>query len=134
MNKIAFYLTGFVGVLTCLQFLPHAFLGMPAVLEYIKTGVIQEPAAQDMQMIWLYSSIMMLLSGIWMLFLARPIKDGNPTARLQGLLLAVGLIVFSSGCSYIAKDVFNHLFFFAVEGILLLLATTFFFKTKTHEQ
>jgi hypothetical protein len=128
MNKIAYYLVVFVGALTCLQFIPHAFLGMPAVLEHIAKGEIQEPAAQGMQMIWLYSSTMMLLSGIWMLFLAKPIKNGNHSARTQGLLLALGLIVFGMGCSYIAKSVLNHLFFFTVEGVLLLLATTFFFK------
>ena len=128
MNKTAYYLTVFVGVLTCLQFVPHAFLGMPAVLEHIAKGEIQAPAAEGMQMIWMYSSIMMLLSGIWMIFLAKPIKEGNLLARTQGLLLAIGLIVFGMGCSYIAKAVFNHLFFFTMEGVLLLLATTIFFK------
>jgi hypothetical protein len=133
MNKIAYYLVVFVGVLTCLQFIPHAFLGMPAVMEHIAKGEIQQPAAEGMQMIWLYSSTMMLLSGIWMLFLAKPIKNGNHSARLQGLLLAIGLIIFGMGCSYIANQVLNHLFFFTVEGILLLLAATFFFKKQTHE-
>lgn len=134
MNKVAYYLTAFVGVLTCLQFIPHAFLGYPAVLEHIAKGEIQEPAAQGMQMIWLYSSITMLLTGFWMLFLARPIREGVHNARLQGLLLAVGLIIFGSACSYIAKAFFNHLFFFTVEGVLLLLATTVFFKPKNNEQ
>ncbi|WP_035677348.1 hypothetical protein [Flavobacterium limnosediminis] len=128
MNKIAFYLTLFVAAITCLQFIPHAFLGFPAVLEHIAKGEIREPAAQGMQMIWLYSSIMMLLSGIWMFFLAKPIKNGNPSARLQGLLLSLGLILFGMGCSYVANELFNHLFFFTVEGVLLLLATTVFFK------
>ncbi|MGH2666225.1 hypothetical protein [Flavobacterium sp.] len=133
MNTIAYYLTVFVGVLTCLQFIPHAFLGMPAVIEHIAKGEIQAPAAEGMQIIWMYSSIMMLLSGIWMLFLAKPIKNGSHLARTQGLLLALGLVAFGMGSSYIAKEVFNHLFFFTVEGILLLLATTIFFKKQTHE-
>lgn len=134
MNKVAYYLVVFVGVLTCLQFIPHAFLGMPAVLEHIAKGEIQEPAAEGMQMIWLYSSVMMLLSGIWMLFLAKPIKQGNHSARSQGLLLAIGLIIFGMSCSYIAHQVFNHLFFFTAEGVLLLLATTIFFKKQINEQ
>lgn len=133
MNKVAYYLTIFVGTVTCLQFIPHAFLGFPAVQEHIAKGEIQAPAAEGMQMIWMYSSIMMLLSGFWMLFLAKPIKHGNHSARLQLLLLALGLIFFGSGCSYIAQKVFTHLFFFTVEGILLLLATTIFFNTKKHE-
>jgi len=133
MNKISYYLVVFVGAVTCLQFIPHAFLGFPAVQEHIAKGEIQEPAALGMQMIWMYSSIMMLLSGIWMLFLAKPIKNGNASARLQGLLLSLGLILFGMGCSYIANEVFNHLFFFTVEGILLLLATTVFFKINKNE-
>lgn len=38
MNKIAYYLILLVGTVTCLQFLPHAFLGYPAVLEHIAKG------------------------------------------------------------------------------------------------
>ncbi|MGX7668842.1 hypothetical protein [Flavobacterium pedocola] len=130
MNKVAYYLILFVGVVTCLQFIPHAFLGYPAVLDHIAKGEIREPAAQGMQMIWLYSSIMMLLSGVWMLFLAKPVKMGDHSARLQGLFLALGLIGFGMGCSYIAQTLINHLFFFTVEGILLLLAVTVFFNTN----
>ncbi|WP_300570959.1 hypothetical protein, partial [Flavobacterium sp.] len=62
MNKVAYYLVVFVGVITCLSFFPHAFGGMKAVMEHIEKGEIQEPAANGMQMIWMYSSIMMLLS------------------------------------------------------------------------
>lgn len=134
MNKIAYYLVLFVGTVTCLQFIPHAFMGFPAVLDHIAKGEIQEPAALGMQMIWLYSSTMMLLSGFWMLFLAKPIKHGSNNARLQGMLLSFGLILFGLGCSYIAKEVFSHLFFFTIEGVLLLLATTVFFKIHKHEQ
>lgn len=130
MNKVAYYLILFVGVITCLQFIPHAFLGYPAVLEHVAKGEIQPIAAPGMQMIWLYSSIMMLLSGVWMLFLAQPVKMGDHRARLQGLFLALGLIAFGMGCSYITQDLFNHLFFFTIEGILLLIAVTVFFSTR----
>ena len=127
MNKVAYYLMLFVGVLTCLQFVPHAFMGYPAVLEHIAKGEIQPAAAQGMQLIWVYSSIMMLLSGIWMLFLAKPIKNGDNNARLQGVLLAIGRMIFGMLCGYITQIVLNHLFFFTIEGILLLLANTVFF-------
>ena len=132
MNKISYYLVLVVGILTCLQFIPHAFMGFPAVLEHIKKGEISGDATQGMQMIWLYSSIMMLLSGLWMLFIAKPIKNGDHLARLQGLFLSLGLIAFGVSNSYITKEVFNHLFFFTVEGMLLLLAVTVFFKKENH--
>ncbi|NNT70893.1 hypothetical protein HKT18_01575 [Flavobacterium sp. IMCC34852] len=130
MNKVSYYLVVIVGILTFLQFFPHAFMGMPAVLEHIKKGEIQPVAAQGMQMIWLYSSIMMLLSSIWLFFLAKPIKEGKHVARLQVLYMSIGLLAFGLGCSYIAQDVFNHLFFFTIEGILLLLAVTVFYKRE----
>lgn len=133
MNKISYYLMVFVGVLTCLQFIPHAFMGYPAILEHIQKGEIQEAAAPGMQIIWLYSSITMLLTGIWMLFLSKPIKEGDNKARLQGLFLSLGLIAFGLICNYITGEVVNHLFFFMVEGVLLLLATTIFFKIKSNE-
>lgn len=132
MNKISYFLVLIVGILTCLQFIPHAFMGFPAVLEHIRKGEINGDASMGMQMIWLYSSIMMLLSGIWMLFLAKPIKTGNHSARLQGLFLSLGLIAFGIGNNCITKEVFNHLFFFTAEGILLLLAVTLFYKKENH--
>ena len=88
MNKTSYYLVVIVGILTFLQFFPHAFMGMPAVLDHIEKGEIQPVAAQGMQMIWLYSSIMMLLSSIWLFFLAKPIKEGKHVARLQVLCSA----------------------------------------------
>jgi hypothetical protein len=129
MNKVSYYLVVIVGILTLLQFIPHAFMGFPAVLEHIQKGEINGTATQGMQMIWLYSSIMMLLSGIWMFFLAKPILEGKHVARIQVLYLSIGLIAFGLGCSYIAQEVFNHLFFFTVEGVLLLLAVTLFYKS-----
>ncbi|QBZ97263.1 hypothetical protein [Flavobacterium sangjuense] len=134
MNKISYFLVLIVGILTCLQFIPHAFMGFPAVLDHIQKGEINGDATQGMQMIWLYSSIMMLLSGIWMLFLAKPIKNQSHSARLQGLFLSLGLIAFGICNSYITKEVFNHLFFFTVEGILILLAVTIFYKKEKNEQ
>lgn len=133
MNKVSYYLVVVVGILTFLQFFPHAFLGFPAVLNHIEKGEISGDAVQGMQMIWLYSSIMMLLSSIWLFFLAKPIREGKHVARLQVLYLSIGLIAFGLGCSYIAQEVFNPMFFFTVEGILLLLAVTFFYKSKSHE-
>lgn len=130
MNKVSYYLVVVVGVLTLLQFIPHAFVGFPAVLEHIQKGEINGSATEGMQMIWLYSSIMMLLSGVWMFFLAKPILEGKHVARVQVLYLSIGLIAFGLGCSYIAQDVFNQMFFFTAEGILLLLAITVFYKKE----
>ncbi len=133
MNKISYLLVLLVGIMTCLQFIPHAFMGYPAILEHIQKGEINGKATQGMQMIWIYSSIMMLLSGFWMLFLAKPIKEGQHFARVQGLLIGIGLIAFGMGCSYISGAFFNPMFFFTIQGILLVLAVTVFFKKASYK-
>lgn len=132
MNKVGYYLVVFVGVITCLSFFPHAFGGMKAVMEHIEKGEIQEPAANGMRMIWMYSSIMMLLSGIWMLYLSKPFKNGDNKSRLQILFLGMGLSLFGLGCTYISGKI-DPMFVFTIQGILLLLASTIFFKRKKDE-
>jgi len=131
MNKTAYYLTLSVGIITCLSFFPHAFLGMQVVLDHIENGEILKPAAKGMRMIWLYSSVMMLLSGLWLLLLAKPIQTGSHKARTQVLLLGLGLTFFGLGCTYIADEI-DAMFLFAVEGIVLILATTLFFQRAHH--
>jgi len=133
MNKISYYLVVIVGIATFLQFIPHAFMGFPAVLENIRKGEISGDAVQGMQMIWMYSSIMMLLSSIWMFFLAKPILEGKHVARVQVLYISIGLIAFGLSCSYIAQTFFNHLFIFTLEGILLLLAVKIFYNKEKNE-
>ncbi|MCF6131663.1 hypothetical protein [Flavobacterium wongokense] len=133
MNKVSYYLVVFVGALTFLQFIPHAFMGFPAVLDHIQKGEISGEAVQGMQMIWIYSSIMMLLSSIWMFFLAKPILEGKHVARVQVLYISIGLIAFGLGCSYIAQQFLNHMIFFTIEGVLLLLAVTLFYKKEKNE-
>ena len=127
MNKVAYYLVLTIGVITCLSFFPHAFLGMKAVNEHIQKGEIQAVASQGMQEIWLYSSVMMLLSGIWLLLLAKDILNGNHKARMQVLLLGLGLAIFGLGCTYISNGI-NAMFAFTIQGIILIVATTFFYK------
>ena len=134
MNKVSYYLVVVVGVLTFLQFIPHAFMGFQAVLEHIQKGEINGEAVQGMQMIWIYSSIMMLLSSIWMFFLAKPILEGKHIARVQVLYISIGLIAFGLGCSYIAQQFLNPMIFFTLEGVLLLLSITLFYKKEKNEQ
>lgn len=131
MNKTAYYIVIIFGILTVLSFFPHAFMGMQGVLDHIEKGEIQEPAANGMQMIWLYSSIMMLVSGLWLLILSKHILIGSHTARLEVLILGLGLTFFGLGCTYISKEI-DAMFLFAVEGMFLIAATTFFYKKAHH--
>jgi len=131
MNRVSYYLVMIVGIITCLSFFPHAFLGMQAVLEHIEKGEIQEPAANGMRMIWLYSSIMILVSGIWLLSVTPHILIGSHIARIQVLVLGIGLAIFGLGCTYIAGKI-DPMFAFTIQGIILIIATTFFYKKIHH--
>jgi|GEM_PF-1318697 len=131
MNKISYYLVIIVGVITCLGFFPHAFMGMQGVLDHISKGEIQQSAANGMQMIWLYSSVMMLVSGVWLLILANHILIGSHKARLQVLVLGIGLTFFGLGCTYISGKI-DAMFVFTIQGIVLIVATTFFYKKAHH--
>ncbi|HKX85398.1 MAG TPA: hypothetical protein VJL37_01910 [Flavobacterium sp.] len=131
MNKASYYLVMAIGVLSVLSFFPHAFLGMKAVIEHIERGEIQEPAANGMQMIWFYSSIMMLISGLNLLILGDHILIGSHKARLQVLILGLGLAVFGLGCTYISGKI-DAMSVFTFEGIVLILATTILYKKAHH--
>jgi hypothetical protein len=131
MNKASYYLVITIGVLSVLSFFPHAFLGMKAVMEHIEKGEIQEPAADDMRMIWFYSSIMMLISGLNLLILANHILIGSHKARLQVVILGIGLAIFGFGCTYISGSI-DAMSVFTVEGIVLILATTVLYKKAHH--
>ncbi|MDI9310207.1 MAG: hypothetical protein QM535_08325 [Limnohabitans sp.] len=131
MNKTSYYLVIFVGIITVLSFFPHAFLGMQAVLDHISKGEISPPAAEGMREIWLYSSIMMLVSGLWLLLVSKQILTGSHTARLQVLILGIGLVVFGLGCAYISKQI-DAMFAFTIQGIILVVATTITYKKAHH--
>ncbi|WP_428223884.1 hypothetical protein [Flavobacterium sp.] len=131
MNKVSYYIVLAVGLLLCLSFFPHAFLGMQAVMEHIEKGEIQAPAANGMRMIWLYSSVMMLVSGIWLLLLAQHILIGSHKARLQVLVLGIGLAIFGLGCTYISREI-DAMTGFTIQGCLLVIATTFTYKKAHH--
>lgn len=102
---------------------------MQAVMEHIEKGEIQEPAANGMRMIWLYTSIKMLVSGIWLLILSQHILIGSHKARLQVLVLGIGLAVFGLSCTYISGEI-NAIVGFTIQGCLLIIATTFTYIKK----
>jgi hypothetical protein len=131
MNKVSYYMVMIVGIITCLSFFPHAFLGMQTVLDHIAKGEIQKPAANGMRMIWLYSSIMMLVSGIWLLSVTPHILIGSHIARIQVLVLGIGLSIFGLGCTYISGEI-DAMFAFTIQGIILIVAVTLFYKKIHH--
>ncbi len=129
MNKLSFYLVVISGILLCFCFVPHLFLGLPEVISYQEKGLVSKEVENTFVIIWIFSSITMLLLGIWILFLAKPIKMGNVFAKAQTIIIAIGLILFWIASFYFSKEL-NHLFLFAVIGFMLIIATILCEKRK----
>ena len=95
-------------------------LGTSEVLMGIKTGDVRESMADTFRVIWIYSSVMLVLSGIWTLFLAAELKQLKRRAWWQGLFIGLG---YSGGsiAAIAITQVYVHLVFFTLVGLLLLL-------------
>ena len=119
MNKLSYYLVIIAGILLCLFFIPHSFLGTPEVFSYIEKGLVAPEVSSAFVIIWMFSSVAMLLLGVWILFLAKPIKNGTQSARIQALIIGVAMLVFWTE-AYIYKPEMNHLVGFLIVGFLLI--------------
>lgn len=127
MNKLSYYLVVISGLLLCLCFVPHFFLGLPEVISYQEKGLISKEVENTFVIIWIFSSITMLLLGIWTLFLANYIKVGKVFAKAQTAIIGFGLMLFWILSFYFAKEL-NHLVLFAVIGLMLIISAILYKK------
>ena len=98
----------------------HSTLGTSEVLMGIKTGDVRGGMADTFRTIWIYSTIMLVLSGIWTLFLAGELKQLKRRAWWQGIFIGLGYTGGSVGAIMVTK-VQAHLMFYGFIGLLLLL-------------
>lgn len=98
----------------------HAILGGAEVLMAIKTGDVRASMVDTFRIIWIYSTIMLILSGIWTLFLAAELRQLKRRAWWQGLFIGLGYTGGSIG-AIAATRVHVHLILFALIGLLLLV-------------
>jgi len=76
---------------------------------------------------WTLSSAMMLLVGLWILFLASPLKKGLRRAWWQAFLISIVLMSFGGGFWYRYQESI-HLMGFAILGLMLFLPLIFFVR------
>ena len=112
------------GILLLVCSVLHATLGTSDVLMGIKTGDVRASMADTVRTIWIYSTIMLVLSGIWTLFLAGELKQLKRRAWWQGIFIGLGYTGGSVG-AIMATKVQPHLIFYGVIGLLLLLPLIF---------
>jgi hypothetical protein len=80
----------FVGLILLIVASIHSTVGTAEVVTNIKVGGIMPSLVQVFKNVWVYSSMMLFLSGIWVLFLARDLGRFQRRAWWQGVLVGLG--------------------------------------------
>jgi hypothetical protein len=119
-NKIPANCARLAGILLVAATIPHATLGTAEVLTAIKLGDVRASMTDTFRIIWVFSTMMLLLSGIWTLFVAGELRQMHRRAWWQGIFIGLGYTGGSIGCMA-AFGVYTHLLLFAVIGLILLV-------------
>lgn len=98
----------------------HGTLGTAEVMTAIKLGDVRPSMADIFRTVWIYSTIMLLLSATWTFFLAGELRQLKRRAWWQAILLGLG---YTGGSlfSMAMVGVQPHLVAFMLIGLLLLV-------------
>jgi hypothetical protein len=108
------------GVLLLAATALHASLGTGEVEVAIKLGDVRASMADNYRLIWILSSMMLLLNAIWVFFLAGELRKMLRRAWWQGMLVGLGY-AGSSILGMATVGPYALLFVFALIGLLLLV-------------
>jgi hypothetical protein len=119
-GKLFYRLAKLVGAFLLVATFLHATLGTAEVITAIKTGGIMPSMISTLKNVWVFSSIMLFLSAVWVLFLAKDLARLQRRAWWQGVFLGLGYTGGSIG-AMLWSGVQAHLLAFALIGLVLLL-------------
>jgi hypothetical protein len=108
------------GSLLLLSVIPHSTLGWAEVMTAIKLGDINRGMANTVKTIWIFSSMMLVISGVWVLFLVNELRQLKRRAWWQGVFIGLGYSGSAIGCM-VMTEVYAHLVGYAFIGLLLLV-------------
>ena len=122
MNRGKFFVRSarITGFLLLAATLFHITLGTSEVLNHIKFGDVSPAMLSTFKNIWVYSSIMLFLSAVWVFFLARDLGRLQRRAWWQGVLIGLGYSAGAVG-AMVWAGVQAHLIAFAIIGLFLLV-------------
>jgi hypothetical protein len=118
-EKIIYNTARLTGILLLGATVLHATLGTAEVMTAIKLGDVRASMADTFRAIWLFSSVMLLLSAVWTLFLAGELRQMKRRAWWQGIFIGLGY-AGSAIIAIVTIGVYVHLVGFALIGLLLL--------------
>lgn len=118
-NKILYRSSVFAGILLMIAALSRS-LSVNNLLVAINTGDISKHFAASALIDGAFSSLLLLLIGVWLLFLSPDLRNLQRRARTQTILIGLSLVLFGGGFWYKYPRSLHLAFFFLV-GLLLLL-------------
>lgn len=108
------------GILLLLSVITHSTLGWAEVMTAIKLGDINKGMANTVKSIWIFSAMMLVLSGVWTLFLVSELRQLKRRAWWQGVFIGLGYSVSAIVCM-LMTEFYAHLAGYALIGLLLLI-------------
>ena len=112
------------GILLLIATVFHGTLGTAEVLSAIKVGGVMESMVPTLKNVWVFSCVMLFLSALWVLFLARDLLLLRRHAWWQGIVIGLGYTGGAIGAMAWA-GVQAHLIGFAIIGLVLLVPLIF---------
>jgi hypothetical protein len=119
-ERIIYNTARLTGILLVGAAVIHATLGTAEVMTAIKLGDVRVSMADTVRTVWLYSTVMLLLSAVWVFFIAGELRQMKRRAWWQGIFLGLGY-AGSAITAIVTIGVYVHLVAFALIGLLLLL-------------
>jgi len=119
-GKIYYRSARLAGILLLIATALHCTLGTAEVLSAIKVGGVMASMIPFLKNVWVYSSVMLFLSALWVFFLAKDLLHLRRRAWWQGILIGLGYTGGAAG-AMIWAGIQPHLVAFAVIGLTLLV-------------
>ncbi|HTQ64764.1 MAG TPA: hypothetical protein VMI12_08195 [Puia sp.] len=118
-NKIVYRCSQFSGMLLIIAALVKA-ISINNLVVGATTGDISKHYATSVLIDWSFSCMLLSLIGIWILFLARDLKNLQKRAWSQAVLIGLAFTLFGGGFWFRYPSSL-HLPFFLLVGLLLLV-------------
>ena len=96
----------------------------------VSTGDISKNFGASVLIDGSFASLLMLLTGVWLLFLAPDLKKGVGRARIQAILIGTAFSLFAAGFWYHYPSSFRLAAFLLV-GLLILIPPVIFWKKQS---
>ncbi len=123
-NKIVYICTLLAAWMIIVSSLARA-IGVNDIVVAATTGDISRHYAASVLIDWSFSSLLLLLVAVWLLFLARDLKKLQRRAWSQAMLIGLALSLFN-GYFWYRYPSSLHLPFFLLTGLLILIPLIIF--------